>query len=300
MATGRIDLNLLVVFDAIYRERNLTSAGRTLGLSQPAMSHALSRLRHVFRDPLFIRLPRGLQPTSYANELAPSVATGLHTIRNSLQRKEFDPASSHRIFNVGMGDVAEVVQLPTLLAEVRAQAPNVMLCTKQIPGPRLRDALADGAVDVATGDYDLGAGCRGIRLYETEYACVSRVNHSYIGDRLTLKQFIAAEHILVAPDSAFPHANNVERVLRKRTVNARIAVRVSHFHAVLALVTHTDLIAVIPARLALSMKQLANIAVLPTPVPFPKIRVSLYWHERFHREPANAWLRDLFIELLKE
>lgn len=264
------------------------------------MSHALSRLRHVFKDPLFIRLPRGFQPTAYANELAPSVAIGLDTIRSSLESKSFDSMSSHRVFNIGMGDVAEVVQLPALLAEVRVRAPNVTLHTRQIPGPRLRDALADGEVDVATGDYDLGAGCRGVRLYETEYACVSRIDHPYIKERLTLKQFIAAEHILVAPDSAFPHAGNVEQILRKRTINARIAVRVAHFHAVLALIACTDLIAVIPARLAVSMKRSANIAMFPTPVPFPRIRVSLYWHERFHREPANAWLRDLFIELLKE
>ena len=121
---GRIDLNLLVVFDAIYRLRNLTAAGRTLGLSQPAMSHALSRLRATFKDPLFVRLPRGLQPTPLANDLAPALMEGLGAIRGGLERRTFDPANSTRIFNVGMGEISEGVQLPRLLRELRASAPT--------------------------------------------------------------------------------------------------------------------------------------------------------------------------------
>jgi DNA-binding transcriptional LysR family regulator len=297
---GRIDLNLLVVFDAIYRLRNLTAAGRTLGLSQPAMSHALGRLRFSFKDPLFVRLPRGLQPTPLANELAPALMEGLGTIREGLERRTFNPAKSTRIFNIGMGDIAEVVQLPHLLREIRASAPHVRVHTTQIPGSRLRDALGDGEVDMATGDYDLGAGCRGVALYEAEYACVLRADHPAIGARLTLKQFKAAEHILVAPQGAFHHTQNMERALTSRKVNARIAVQISNFHGVMALITSTDLIATIPGGLAQSMRQLANIKVLPPPIPLPKIRVSLYWHERYHRDPGNAWLRGVYINLFKK
>ena len=297
---GRIDLNLLVVFDAIYRLRNLTAAGRTLGLSQPAMSHALDRLRTTFKDPLFVRLPRGLQPTPLANELAPALMEGLGTIRGGLERRTFDPAQSTRIFNLAMGDIAEVVQLPYLLRELRANAPHVRLHTTEIPGPRLRDALGDGEVDMATGDYKLGAGCRDVTLYEADYACVLRADHPNIGTRLTLQQFKAAEHILVAPKGVSHHTQVIERAMTNRKVNARIAVQVSHFHGVMALITSSDLIATIPNRLAQFMKQFANIKVLAPPIPLPKIRVSLYWHERFHREPGNAWLRGVYIKLLKE
>jgi len=297
---GRIDLNLFVVFDAIYRLRNLTAAGKTLGLSQPAMSHALGRLRSTFKDPLFVRLSRGLQPTPLANDLAPALMEGLRTIRGSLERSTFDPATSTRIFNIAMGDIAEVVQLPHLLRELRVSAPRVRLHTTLIPGARLRDALGDGEVDMATGDYELGASCRDVALYEEDYACVLRVDHPIIGARLTLKQFKAAEHILVAPKGASQHAQNIERALRSRKVNAYIAVQVSHFHGVMALITSSDLIATIPGPLAQSMKQHANIKVLPPPIPLPKISVSLYWHERFHREPGNAWLRGVYVRLFKE
>jgi DNA-binding transcriptional LysR family regulator len=225
---------------------------------------------------------------------------GLGTIRSSLERKTFDPGQSTRIFNLGMGDIAEVVQLPQLLRELRANAPHISLHTTQIPGPHLRDALGDGEVDMATGNYELGAGCRDVALYETDYACVLRVDHPVIGAKITLKQFKAAEHILVAPPGPSQHARNIERALTSRSVNARIAVRISHFHGVMALVNSSDLIATIPDRLAQSMRQFATIKVLTPPIPLPKIKVSLYWHERFHRDPGNAWLRSVYIKLLKD
>ena len=296
---GRIDLNLLVVFDAIYESRNLTTAGKRLGLSQPAMSHALSRLRLTFKDPLFVRLSRGLQPTPLANEIAPALIEGLAMIRGGLSRKTFDPASSTRIFNIGMGDPAEAVQLPVLVREFRTSAPHIRVHTRQTPGPLLRDALANGEVDMATGDYDLGASVRSHPLYEAEYACVVGADHPQIGNRLSLRQFKAAEHILVLPLGASQHGRNIERALTSRAVNARIAVQISHFHGVLALITSTDLIATIPARLAQAMARYSNIKVLPPPIRLPKWHLTLYWHERFHREPGNAWMRSEYIRLIK-
>jgi len=293
----RVDLNLLVAFDAIYRSRNLTAAGRALGLSQPAMSHVLSRLRSTFKDPLFVRLPRGLQPTPLANEVAPVLVEALGMIRGSLERTTFDAAKSTRIFNLRMGDIGEVVHLPHLIRELRSSAPHVRLHTTQIPAPQVRDALGDGEVDVAAGDYDLGAGCREVLLYETQYACVLRADHPTIGSRLTLRQFKAAEHILIKPMGPSQHGEDIERALSSRGVSARVAVQVSHFHGVAALVTSTDLIATVPSRLAESMKQLAGIKVLRPPISLPRIKVSLYWHERFHRDPGNAWLRSVYLRL---
>jgi DNA-binding transcriptional LysR family regulator len=223
---------------------------------------------------------------------------GLAVIRGSLERKAFDPFKSARVFNIGMGDIAEVVHLPQVVRELHAIAPHIRLISNTIPGPRLRDALGDGEVDIATGIYQLGAGCREVALYENEYACVLRAGHP-IGARLTLKQFRAAEHILVAPKGASQHAQIIERALTSRKVNARIAVQVSNFHGVMALITSSDLIATIPGRLAQSMRQYSNINVLPPPIPLPKIKVSLYWHERFHRDPGNAWLRGVYIKLFK-
>ena len=296
----RIDLNLLVAFDAIYRSRNLTAAGRTLGLSQPAMSHVLTRLRSTFKDPLFVRLPQGLQPTLLANEVAPVLVEALGMIRGSLEPKTFDASKSTRIFKIRMGDIGEVVHLPPLIRELRTSAPHVRLHATQVPAPRIRDALGEGEVDVAAGDYDLGAGCREVLLYEVEYACVLRADHPTIGSQLTLRQFRAAEHILIKPIGPSPQSENLERALLGPKVAARVAVQISHFHGVAALVSSTDLIATVPARLAESMKRLAGVKVLRPPISLPKIKISLYWHERFHRDPGNAWLRSVYLRLFKK
>jgi len=296
----RIDLNLVVIFDAIYRARNLTGAGRGLGLSQPAMSHALARLRAILKDPLFVRLPRGLHPTPLADEMAPALTDGLAMIRGGLERKTFDPASSTRVFRIAMGDIAEVVHLPHVVRELGASAPHVRLQTLEIPGPRLGDALGEGEVDLGTGNYRLGAGCREAQLYETEYACVVRADHPSIRSRLTLSQFRNAGHVLVKPKGAAPHGDDIERALSSRPVGGRVAVQVSHFHGVAALITTSDLIATIPGRLAESLKQIASVRVFAPPVALPKIRVSIYWHERFHRDPGNAWLRSVYLKLFRK
>jgi DNA-binding transcriptional LysR family regulator len=293
----RVDLNLLVAFDAIYKRRSLTAAGNELGLSQPAMSHALGKLRFMFKDPLFVRLPRGLQPTPLADSIAPRLQEGLAMIRGSLDRQTFDPSLSTRIFRIAQGDIAEVAHLPLLLREVRKIAPGVRLHTFEVPGAKLRDALADGEVDLASGQYALGAGVREALLYEGEYACVVRADHPAIGSRLTLMQFKGAEHILVNPKGATQHGPVIARALSQRNIRARIAVEISHFHGVPALVTSSDLIAIIPGRLSEAMKQHANIRVLAPPIALPKFGVSLYWHERFHRDPGNMWLRDIYLRL---
>ena len=240
-----------------------------------------------------------LQATPLGNEIAPALTEGLAALRDGLNRKNFDPASSTRIFNIGMGDPAEATQLPVLVRAFRSSAPHIRLHTRQVPAPLLRDALANGEVDMTTGDYDLGASVRSQLLYENEYACVMGANHPQIGNRLSLKQYKAAEHILVLPLGPSQHGRNIERALTSRAVNARIAVQISHFHGVLALITSTDLIATIPGRLAQTMARYSNIKVLRPPIPIPKSRLTLYWHERYHREPGNAWLRSEYIRVIK-
>ena len=299
MLGSRIDLHLLVVFDAIYRTRNLTTAGRTLALTQSAMSHALGRLRMLFDDPLFVRLPRGLKPTPVADDIAPAVMDGLRTLRGAFERSTFDPATATRTFRLGMGDIAEWVHLPRLREAVRTGAPKVRLHALQVEGPRLRDALGDAEVDVATGAYDAGARCRSVLLYESTYSCVVRGDHPTIRTRLSLEQFRSSEHVLVTPAGAFQHGEIIEKALTSRQLNARIAVQISHLPGVLPLLADSDLIAIIPTRLAYEFRRFSDVRILAPPLRLPKIPVSLYWHERFHRDQANQWLRKTYISTLK-
>jgi DNA-binding transcriptional LysR family regulator len=223
---------------------------------------------------------------------------GLSEIRGSLERQTFDPARSARTFRIAQGDIAESAHLPRLLREVSKTGADIRLHTLEILGPRLRDALGDGEVDIATGvDYDLGAGCRQAKLHDSEYACIARADHPTIGSKLTLKQFRAAQHILVNPRGAVHHGRVVERALSRRDISARIVAEISHFNALAALITGSDAIATVPNLLAHTMKQFTDIKVLAPPISLPKFTVSVYWHERFHRDPANIWLRTIYLSL---
>ena len=290
----RVDLNLVVVFEAIYAMRNLTTAGKRVGLSQPAMSHALARLRWAFKDPLFVRLPRGLQPTPFADEIAPALVEGLAAIRGSFERAAFDPATSTRFFTIAMSDIGEVGHLPRVYAAAHARAPKVRIRTVELAPADARAALAEGRVDVALGlNLRAGAPFRDALLIEHGYATVARAGHPSIRARLTLDQFRKADHLLVMPTGPARHGEVIERALKK--AGARIALEVAHFHPVAAIVTQTDLVATIPQGLAETLRKLVAIRVFKPPLALPRVRISLYWHERYQRDPGNEWLRELYV-----
>lgn len=294
----RVDLNLVIVFEAVYLVRNLTAAGRRLGLSQPAMSHALARLRWVFGDPLFVRLPRGLQPTPLADEIAPAISEGLATIRGSFERAVFNPATSTRNFTIAMSDLGEVAHVPRLLRAMSAESPGVRMRTVELAPAEARAALGEGRIDLAIGvNLRPGAPFREALLVEHGYKTLVRTGHPDIRSRLTLAQFRKAQHLLVIPTGPAMHGEVIERALAR--VGANVAMQVAHFHPVAAIVTQSDLIATVPNGMAQTLKQLIDIRVFEPPIALPKVRISLYWHERYHRDPGNAWLRELYVRVIR-
>jgi DNA-binding transcriptional LysR family regulator len=293
----RIDLNLMVLFDAVYRARNLSAAGQALGLSQPAMSHALGRLRTLLRDPLFVRLPRGLLPTPYADAIAPAVAHGLLAIRGVFSETGFDPATSQRVFRVAMSDIGERSILPAMCAQLAERAPGVAIETVQPDIRELRRALATGDIDFATGVIpEFDAGFRHRTLLRSSYVCMVREGHPAIRGPLTVKQFREARHILVdsRASPAIGHGADIERAIRKAVGKAKIAVRNAHYLALPAIVMSSDLVATIPSGLAVRLQEDFRVRVFPPQFAMPIFEARLYWHERFDREPGNLWLRGLF------
>jgi DNA-binding transcriptional LysR family regulator len=290
----RIDLNLLVLFEAIFRARNLTAAGKGLGLSQPAMSHALSRLRWVFKDPLFVRAPRGLEPTPLAEEIAPSVSEGLATIRTGFERKRFDPATSSRIFNIAMADLSEFTHLPRVLRALRS-APGVRIRTVELTPPERRVALAEGRVDLALGNDPAERPLRGELVGEHGYKTVVRTGHPAIRNRLTLAQFRNASHLLVMPAGGAKHGEVIEKALRSARVGAEITVTIGNFFSAAAIIPQTDLIATVTPGVARAMAQMASIRMFEPPIALPRARIYLWWHERYHRDPGVAWLREIYL-----
>jgi DNA-binding transcriptional LysR family regulator len=295
MALGkRVDLNLLVVFDAIYRSGNLGAAGQTNGLSQPAMSHALSRLRTLLKDPLFVRLPRGLQPTPYADGIASTVTHALATVRGVLTDPGFDPATSTRAFRVAMTDIGERTILPLLCSLLAVHAPGISIETCQPNLKELREGLAAGDIDLAAGVLpDLGAGIRHQVYVRSSYVCMVRAGHPAIRGSLSLQQFRQASHVVVtsSASTATGHAQAIERALRN--ANARIAVRNAHYLALPGIILGTDLVATLPKGLGDLMQENVKVRIFPPPVALPSFQAHIYWHERYHREPGNKWLRGV-------
>jgi DNA-binding transcriptional LysR family regulator len=292
-----LDLNLLRAFDAVLREGSVTAAAGRLGLSQPAMSNALARLRQLLGDPLFMRTPGGMRPTPFAQQLAAPVQQALDLIRASLsQQAGFDPRTSDRIFRLQLTDVGEIAFLPPLLERLQGDAPRVRVETQHLPQDEVSDALASGEVDVAVGFLpELSAGVVQRRLFRDRYVCLVRADHPKIGSRLTLTQFLAATHVLVSSRGSAHEI--VEQTLRNQGLVRRIALRVPHFTVVPMILARTDHMVIVPQGLVGAITPFGRFKALKPPVDIPALDVKVHWHERFGQDPGTAWLRGVLVDL---
>ena len=295
-----LDLNLLRVFDTIATEGSVTAAGDRIGLSQPAMSNALARLRQRFGDPLFVRTPRGMRPTPFAQQLAQPVREALRLIQTALQQHAgFDPRSSDNSFRFYMSDIGEMVFLPGLLERVKRDAPGVKIEVVRIPIRDIHAALEEGGLDLAIGFLpELTTGMRQQTLFREHYVCMLRGDHPVIGGKISAKQFREASHVLVS--YAGTGHQVIEETFIAQGLSARITARVPHFLVVPMILERTDLIVTVPSRVAAIFARLGNFKVLKLPLTMHSFDVRLHWHERFHQDPANRWLRQLVTELYAE
>jgi DNA-binding transcriptional LysR family regulator len=295
-----LDLNLLRAFDAIATEGSVTVAGERIGLSQPAMSNALARLRLLFDDPLFVRTPRGMRPTPFAQQLARPVREALRLVQGALQQHAgFDPKLSGNTFRFHMSDIGEMVFLPGLLERVKRAAPGVKIEVKRIPIKEVHAALEAGELDLAVGFLPgLTAGMRQQPLFREHYVCMLRADHPVVGAKINARQFREAAHVLVS--YAGTGHQVIEQTFLEEGLGGRIAVRVPHFLVVPMILARTDLIVTVPSRVAAVFAQLGNFKVLKLPIAMPSFEVRLHWHQRFHQDPANRWLRELMAELYAE
>jgi DNA-binding transcriptional LysR family regulator len=296
----QIDLNLLDLFDAVFRIRNLTEAGQALGLSQPAMSHSLARLREMYGDPLFVRSRQGLQPTPFAEQLAGPVATALQIVRGTLERASFDPRTTQRTFRIAMSDIGEQFLLPILVKELKENAPRVKIETLDRNQNTLADGLATGNVDLAIGFFSgMSTGIYQKFLFSDEYVCVVRQAHPLVtSSSISLATFKQLGHIL-ADLSGAGHTGSIIKVLKSPAVDANIVLRVNHFLSVAPLIANTDLIATVPKNLANTFVKSWNLRIVEPPLEFATFDITQYWHERYNLEPGNIWLRQLFESICR-
>ena len=296
-----LDLNLLVVFDAIVKDRSITVAARRVGLSQPAMSSALSRLRKTFNDPLFVRTARGMEPTPYAQLLAPPIQRACELVAGSLAiGTAFHPAASTATFTFYMTDIGEGVFLPKLIRALEERAPRVKVKVLRIPEYGEQSAMAAGDVDLAVGLFpDLKAGFFQQRLYSDEFVCLLRADHPRATGPISLKQFAEMRHAVIT-SAGTGHEAAVERAFSAQRHRRRVALTIPHFMAVPIIVRQTDCVVTVPRRLAQAFAGFAGIAAIAPPIRIPVFEIKQHWHERYHHDPANKWMRGLIAELFLE
>jgi DNA-binding transcriptional LysR family regulator len=294
-----LDLNLLRVFDAVLRDRSVTSAAKHLGLTQPAVSNALARLRAQFEDVLFVRTPTGMDATPFARELSEPVRQALALLESALAHGPgFDPATSTRAFRFYMSDLGQIEFLPPLVERAQRVAPGVRLEAVSLEVEDIGDALAAGALDLAVGFLPgLGPPVRRQPLFRDPYVCLMRADHPDVGKTLTKKKFLAASHALVSYKGGH---RVIEEALERAGLSRKIALRVPHFTVVPMVLERSDLILILPAKVARVYERQGRFRFLPPPVPIPPADVAAHWHERFERDPGNRWLRETIMELFTE
>lgn len=294
MNLREIDLNLLVVFLEVSNTRGISAAAQNLGLSQPAVSNALARLRTTLDDPLFVRTPSGMQPTPLADQLAEPVANALSQLQHTLnQRGEtFDPAVSARRFTIAMTDVAEVYFLPDLAPRCAALAPNIRIHIVRSSERELQNAMADGRIDLAIGaNSDFSDSYYQQRLFRQECVTIFREGHELERGELTLERFRAASHLWVS-ESTSPY-DRIAQLLDKAGIRARASCEVPSFLAVPLIVARSDLVATVPRKLADSVATAFGLRFTRPPIKLPLLQTHTFWHRRFHHDAGHRWLRTV-------
>lgn len=297
---NHIDLNLLAVFQEVYRERQISRAARRLGLTQSAVSNALARLRKTFADELFVRTGSGMQPTPFAEQVAGPVGAAMAQVALALnQRSQFDPATSTRRFVLAMTDVGEVHFMPALTERCRAVAPHVQLSSVRAGSVALKEELESGRVDLAVGPFDnISEALYQRLLFRQPYVSMFRKGHPLGRGKVTLERFARAEHLLVdATDSPYDRIN---QLLEQAGVGQSSRFRVPHFTAVPYIVSASELVVTVPLKLAERAAQPFGLKWIVPPLDLPMLQTNLFWHRRFNQDPGNQWLRALVAEVFGE
>lgn len=279
--------------------RSVSLAAQRVGLSQSAASHALAKMRKHLGDPLFTRVGTGIHPTPYGERLGLAAAEALTVIAAGLAtNRPFDPLVSARNFNVYMSDIGQMVFLPKFLAHMKDEAPNTAIRSMPIPLINPGASLGTGEVDVAIGFFEnLRAGFRQRLLFREHYVCVVSDRQSKFQSGLSLSAFQSAKHA-IADSTGMAHSV-IDRTLREQRIKRHVVLRVPGYHVLPTIIADTDLMVVMPSRLAIAFASYLPIKILRAPIALPTYDIRIYWHERFHQDPTNRWLRNAFIKLFR-
>ena len=294
-----LDLNLLLVFDAVMRERNVTRAAERVGLSQPALSNALPRLRGHLKDELFVRSPEGMRPTPRALDLAGPIREALASLEHALDPIQFDPAVSTRTIRIATNDYVAAVLMPRVMVALTQQAPGVDVRLTPLGG-RLYEVLDAQEVDFGcTAVSDLPDRFDARQIVEDSYVVLMRAPHALAERTMTVSEFAGATHVLVTPRG--DPRGFIDQALAARGLTRRLGLTVNQFVAALPIVAATDMIVTMPKQAADLYGLTFGLVQRPCPLPAPRDMtvVSLVWNRRLAKHPALQWFADLMTDAVR-
>ncbi|HEV7462366.1 MAG TPA: LysR family transcriptional regulator [Methyloceanibacter sp.] len=297
---ARLDLNLLVAFDALLTERSVTRAAARIGLGQSAMSHNLARLRTLFGDELLTRGADGMRPTPRALALADPVRVTLSQIQAAvLQREAFDPSTADRVFKIGLADSIEVAVIPGLVARLRQEAPGVGLRLRSINRISILGELDAGTLDLGIGVFNQGQIHHKRRpLYTDNFICLFNPAQLNLCPPISLEDYLRVPHVLTSLTEDTHGA--VDEALAKRKLKRIIALTTPGFLAVPFVVRRAPVITTMPSKLARYFAEAFGLATSPAPIELPTFTISLLWHASFDQDPGHLWLRQTVSGLAAE
>jgi len=292
---SRLDLNLLVAFDALMRERHVTRAARRIGLGQPAMSHHLARLRELLGDELFTRAPTGIIPTPHAQALAEPVRTALACLQGILTQRPFDPATQERHFRVSLSDGLESALMPPLLALVAEEAPGVTLSLSPLQEAQGLAMLDDGTLDLLVGPPLEQAPHHKLRLFcAGGYLVVFDPSTVRVDTPLSLEDFLSIPHVRVSRRADSSDA--VDDALALLRLRRRVAVQTTHALSVPHLLRGARLLGLLPRRSALASAKAFGLSVSPPPLALSAESIAMRWHASRDSDPGHIWLREAMFQ----
>jgi DNA-binding transcriptional LysR family regulator len=290
-----LDLNLLRALDALLDECNVTRAAARLGVTQPAMSGMLARLRETFGDPLFVRAQRGMVPTRRATELAQPLKQILHGVSGLLEPSVFDPSTARNTFTVAATDYALRAIAVPFLSALKQEAPHIRVSLIPVAQEQLQAGLERGEIDLALVTPEFAAlDLHAKRLFEEHYVCVLREHHPAVQDKrtLTLDEFCTLDHALVSYTGG-GFSGVTDEALARLGKHRNVTLSVKSFLVVPDILRASDMVAILPSRL---VSAISGLVVVAPPVDIPGFTKIAVWHERSHFDVAQRWLRDLLFK----
>lgn len=290
-----LDLNLLKALDALLETRSVTRAADKLGLTQPAVSGTLTRLREAFGDPLFIRTQRGILPTPRAESLATPLRATLSEIQKLLAGETFDPGRASMTITIAATDYAQKAILLPLMAVLRLEAPGIRISVRPVDLHQLAQQMENGLIDIALITPEMAQDTmRSRKLFDEQYACVLRCDHPAATEEMDIDRLCRLEHGIMSHDgSSFRGAT--DEALARHGRSRRVVVSVPSFMVLIDLVRHSDIMALLPARL---VADCADLHVCEPPLTIPGFTKILAWHERLQHDPAHSWIRERLAGLV--